>query len=59
VPTKLPSTFILCADFNPTRTKGVYVHYDSAGSGNSFTALPGGELKEFTDGDWMIRAIIN
>ncbi|MHC4467567.1 MAG: right-handed parallel beta-helix repeat-containing protein, partial [Planctomycetota bacterium] len=55
-PVEVPSTFVLCAGFNPERTKGVYVHFDSSSSGNSLTGLPGRELEPFNEGEWMIRA---
>ncbi|MBN1816461.1 MAG: tetratricopeptide repeat protein [Sedimentisphaerales bacterium] len=58
-PTTLPGTFVLCAGFNPERTKGVYVHYDGQGSGKSFTGLPGQEFRPFAEGEWMIRAIVS
>jgi tetratricopeptide (TPR) repeat protein/nitrous oxidase accessory protein NosD len=55
--TSLPGEFVLCAGFNPTRTKGVYVHYDGQVNGNSYTGLPRG-MKPFSEGDWMIRAVV-
>lgn len=58
-PTNVPSQFIVCAGFNPTGTKGVFVGYDSEGSGNSFTGLPGEEKKSFSEGDWMIRVKVD
>ena len=57
-PIEVPSTFVICAGFNPEQTKGVYVHYDDSGSGNSFTGLPGKEMPVFNDGEWMIRAVV-
>ncbi|MHC4266220.1 MAG: right-handed parallel beta-helix repeat-containing protein, partial [Planctomycetota bacterium] len=57
-PVEVPSTFVLCAGFNPERTKGVYVHFDSNASGNSLTGLPGSELQPFNEGEWMIRATL-
>jgi serine/threonine protein kinase/formylglycine-generating enzyme required for sulfatase activity len=57
-PTKVPLDFIVCVGFNPTRTKGVYVHYDSGGSGSSFLGLPGGMGQPFDKGDWLIRAVV-
>lgn len=57
-PMRVPSTFYVCLDFNPEQTKGVYVHYDGEGTGNSYIAVPGQQLKEFDRGEWMIRAII-
>jgi hypothetical protein len=57
-PTQVPPEFILCVGFNPTGSKGVYVHYDSAGCGNSFLALPGSKGRAFEKGDWLIRATV-
>ena len=57
-PTKVPPDFIICVAFNPTATNGVYVHYDSGGSGSSFMGLPGGMGRPFGDGDWLIRAVV-
>jgi hypothetical protein len=58
-PTRVPREFIVCAGFNPTATKGVYVHYDAEGSGHSLVGLPGGESSEdFDKGDWMIRVTL-
>jgi Tfp pilus assembly protein PilF len=54
---KLPSEFIICVSFDPHNTKGIYVYHDAEGTGNSFTGLPGDEMKPFNKGDWMIRAI--
>ncbi len=56
--TELPDQFYICAGFNPEQTKGVYVHYDSDASGNSYTGLPGKGFEEFSGGDWMIRAVV-
>lgn len=55
---EVPSTFVICAGFNPEQTKGVYVHYDNSSSGNSYTGLPGKEMAVFNDGEWMIRAVV-
>ncbi len=57
-PTRVPQEFIVCVGFNPTATKGVYVHHDSGGSGSSFLALPGGKGQPFDKGDWLIRAVV-
>lgn len=54
-PTNVPSEFIICVAFNPTRTKGVYVGHDPSGSQNSFTGLAGQKGQPFRGGDWMIR----
>jgi len=55
-PTKVPRRFVICAGFNPTKTKGIYVHYDKAASGNSYLSLPGTSPSPFKTGDWLIRA---
>jgi RNA polymerase sigma-70 factor (ECF subfamily) len=57
-PTLVPPEFVVCVGFNPTATKGVYVHHDSSGSGSSFTALPGAKGQPFDKGDWLIRALV-
>ena len=54
-PTNVPAKFIICVGFNPTATRGVYVHHDKEGSGNSLTGLPGGQARTFNQGDWLIR----
>jgi RNA polymerase sigma-70 factor (ECF subfamily) len=58
-PTSVPSEFILCVGFNPTATRGVFVHHDKEGSGNSLTGLPGEPGSDFTKGDWLIRASVD
>jgi hypothetical protein len=57
-PTRVPETFIVCAGFNPTGSKGVSVSRDAEGSGHSLTGLPGGEATPFPQGDWLIRATV-
>ncbi len=57
-PTLVPRRFVICVGFNPTRTKGVLVHYDGQGSGKSYMALPGRTASHFDTGDWLIRAIV-
>jgi RNA polymerase sigma-70 factor (ECF subfamily) len=57
-PTKLPRTFILGVDFDPTQTKGVYVSHDREGNGHSLVGLPGEGNRPFPQGDWLIRARI-
>lgn len=54
-PTKLPKEFVLCLNFNPTGTKGVYVSHDA--DGKSLVGLPGKPAGSFSGGDWMIRAV--
>ncbi len=58
-PTNVPAEFIVCVGFNPAATKGVYVHYDAKGSGNSLTGLPGAKPRVFARGDWMIRVEVD
>jgi beta-lactamase regulating signal transducer with metallopeptidase domain len=57
-PVEVPSTFAICVDFKPHQTKGVYVHYDANSSGNSYIGVPGQEFKNFSEGEWMIRAVV-
>ncbi len=52
-PTKVPAKFVICANFNAERTKGVYVSYDA--EGQSLVGKPGQPAGLFTGGDWMIR----
>src|SRR5262245_23503143 len=58
-PTHVPAKFIICVEFNPTARKGVFVSHDAAGSGASLTGLPGDDGRKFTNGDWMIRALVD
>jgi hypothetical protein len=55
-PVKVPKDFIICVGFNPTGTKGVFVHRDGESSGRSYVGLPGQDGEEYSQGDWMIRA---
>jgi hypothetical protein len=57
-PTQVPQEFVVCVGFNPTGTKGVFVHYDGGGSRASFLTLPRGKGRPFDKGDCMIRALI-
>lgn len=57
-PIRVPPEFVVCVGFNPTATKGVFVHHDKGGSGRWFLALPGGKGKPFGQGDWLIRAVV-
>ncbi len=59
-PAPLPAggKFILGVGFNPERTKGVYVHHDKHADGDNRTGLPGDLSEKFTQGDWMIRAVV-
>jgi RNA polymerase sigma-70 factor (ECF subfamily) len=58
-PTLVPAKFIVCVGFNPTATKGVFVHRDKEADGNSLVGLPGGKAEPFAKGDWMIRVQID
>jgi len=58
-PTLVPQKFIICAGFDPTSSKGVFVHRDAASSGDSLTGLPGAAPQPFAAGDWMIRATVD
>ncbi len=58
-PTEVPAKFRVCVDFNPTGTKGVFVFFDTAGSGRSRFGLPGGRSRGFSNGDWLIRAEVD
>ena len=58
-PTPVPKEFIVAASFNPSRTKGVYVHYDAAADGDSRAGIPPDLNDAFGKGDWMIRAVVN
>ena len=56
-PTEVPEKFVICLNFNPTGTKGVYVSHDA--EGNALVGLPGKKAGAFTGGDWMIRPQID
>jgi RNA polymerase sigma-70 factor (ECF subfamily) len=57
-PTLVPQKYIICVGFDPTQTKGVYVHYDDKPAARSLVGLPGSPPREFKEGNWMIRAIL-
>lgn len=59
----LPKTFWVAIDFNPGRTKGVYLSYDtSTGGERSMTGLaqqePGEHRPVDFDGDWMVSPVL-
>jgi len=56
-PTKVPSQFVICLNFNPTRTKGVFINHDA--EGKSLVGLPGKRAGQFTGGDWMVRVTVD
>ncbi len=54
---EIPSRFLGTVDFEPTRTKGVYVAYAKpTAKGAAFTGRADEEPRDFGDGAWMIRA---
>lgn len=57
-PIKTPQVFYVCVYFNPTATKGVYVHYDTdVAKSHSKSALPWSHVSDVNEEfDWMIRA---
>jgi RNA polymerase sigma-70 factor (ECF subfamily) len=56
-PTKVPRNFVLCVNFNPTRTKGVYVSHDA--EGKALVGLPDKPSGTFSGGDWLIRVSVD
>jgi len=64
-PTEVPQRFTICVGFNPTGTKGVFVHHDAGDAegdvsdGNSRTGLPGRLGDTMSEGNWMIRVVID
>jgi hypothetical protein len=57
-PTRVPERFTVSVGFNPTATRGVFVHHDREASGDSLLGLPGHEGKAFEKGDWLVRAVV-
>lgn len=47
--------FYLLFDFSPEATDGVYVGYDANSTGHSYMGNDASSLRNFRDGDWMIR----
>jgi RNA polymerase sigma-70 factor (ECF subfamily) len=56
-PTLVPREFVICLNFNPTRTKGVLVSYDAEGP--ALVGLPGKPAGQVLTGDWMLRALVD
>lgn len=56
-PTQVPKDFVICLNFNPTATKGVYVHHDAEGT--ALVGKPNQRAGAFTGGDWMVRAVVD
>jgi hypothetical protein len=56
-PTKVPRDFVICLNFSPTATKGVYISHDA--EGKSLVGLPNKRAGAFSGGDWMVRAIVD
>ena len=57
---ELPEKFWVAVNFDPGRTKGVYLSYDTdSGGDHSRIGLPGAESKPVgMGGDWMIQALL-
>jgi Tol biopolymer transport system component len=57
-PVAVPEGFYICVCFNPTATKGFYMHYSTHGKkSHSKNALPWSFVND-TPNDWMIRTHI-
>lgn len=56
-PTEVPKNFVICLDFKPERTKGVFVSHDA--EGKSLVGLPKKKAGYFTGGDWMVRVSLD
>ncbi len=56
-PTKVPKEFVICLDFKPTRTNGVYLSHDADGRG--LMGTPGKRSGSFSGGDWLLRASVD
>lgn len=55
-PVKAPSRFRVVVDFDPGRTKGVYLGYtETRKASHSFTGCIGGSASPWSKGEWMIR----
>jgi hypothetical protein len=56
-PTQVPRNFVLCVNFNPTQTKGVFVSHDA--EGKALVGLPDKPAGTFSGGDWLIRVSVD
>ena len=56
-PTEVPKNFVICLNFKPASTKGVFVSHDK--EGKSLVGLPKKKAGSFTGGDWMVRASVD
>jgi hypothetical protein len=56
-PTQVPEEFVICLNFAPTQTKGVFVSHDA--EGKSLVGLPDKPAGAFTGGDWMVRVTLD
>jgi hypothetical protein len=56
-PTNLPKDFVICLNFSPTSTKGVFISHDA--DGKSLVGLPNKMAGSFSGGNWMVRAIVD
>lgn len=58
-PLKLPKEFWVSINFDPGRTKGVYLSYDTKTKGHSRMGLPGAKSKPVDfEGDWMVQLML-
>ncbi len=55
--TEVPKDFVICLDFNPGSTKGVFVSHDK--EGKSLVGKPKKKAGAFTGGDWMVRVSLD
>jgi hypothetical protein len=56
-PTRVPRKFVICVNFKPTQSKGVFVSHDA--KGESLVGLPNKLAGTFSGRDWLIRASID
>jgi len=52
---EVPEDFYVLFNFNPGQTDGVYVGYDANSAGHSSQGASVFNLRNFDDGDWMVR----
>ena len=58
-PIQVPKEFGIGLVFHAGRTKGVYVAYEKAEAGHSYSWTPGAEARLMDDADWMVRVEID
>ena len=57
-PVEVSGQFYIFINFDANQSKGVYLNYDRANSGNSFVGTAGEKPRDWDKGDWMLRAIV-